>query len=154
LRIELHRLEPRVRGLEHDLAAAPAVGLDRRLLAGDSRHHDVALVGRRLRADDDIVAVEDPGVDHRVAAHADHEELAVAGEVRRERQQLLHVLLREHVGASGDVAHERDVTRGPALDGRARVGVVAHLERPRLGGVAAQEAQPLQREQVGVDRRR
>ena len=53
-----------------------------------------------------------PSVDHRVAAHPQHEQLALAGEVGRHREQLLDVLLGEHVGAGGDVADERDVADG------------------------------------------
>ena len=48
-------------------------------------------------------------LDHRLAADPQHEELAVAGEVDRYGEQLLDVLLGEHVGAGGDVADERDV---------------------------------------------
>ena len=81
-----------------------------------------------LLAHDDVVAVEDAGVDHGVAAHPQHEELAVAGEVFRDGQRLLDVLLREHAGAGGDVAHEGHVAHGPPLDGGARLGVVAHLD--------------------------
>ena len=65
------------------------------------------LLGGGLLAGDDEVAVEDAGVDHRVAADPQHEQLAVAGEVGRQRQHLLDVLLGEHVGAGGDVADER-----------------------------------------------
>ena len=78
----------------------------------------------------------------------------VAGEVVREREQLLDVLLGQHVGAGGDVADERDVAHRPALDRGARGRVEADLDGPRLGGVAAQEAQALQRGEVAVHRGR
>ena len=106
-----------------------------------------------LLGDDDEVAVEDAGVDHRVAAHAEHEELALAGEVGGDREQLLDVLLGEHVGAGGDVADQRDVADRPPLHRRAGVRVPAHLDRPRLRRVPAQEAEALQRVQVAVHRR-
>ncbi len=72
--------------------------------------------GVGLLAHDDVVAVEDAGLDHRVAAHAQHEEHAVAGEVLRDGEGLLDVLGREHAGAGGDVAHQGHVAHGPALD--------------------------------------
>ena len=78
------------------------------------------LLGLGLLADDDVVAVEDAGVDHRVAPHPEHEQLAVAGEVLGEGQQLLDVLLGQHVGPGGDVADEGHVAGGPALDRGAR----------------------------------
>src|SRR5205807_10051153 len=54
--VELHRLEPRVGGLERDLAAlAAGVGLDRRLVAGDPGDDHVALAGLGLLAGDDEV---------------------------------------------------------------------------------------------------
>ena len=43
------------------------VALDRGLLAQE-RHDDVAVLGRVLLVDDDVVALEDAGVLHRVAA--------------------------------------------------------------------------------------
>ena len=56
--------------------------LDRGLLAGDAGDDDVALGGRGLGADDHVVAVEDPGVDHGLAPDPEHEQLAVTREVR------------------------------------------------------------------------
>src|SRR5438270_729939 len=76
--------------------------------------------GRVLVAGDDVVAVDDPGLDHRVAPNPEHEQLALAGEVGRQRVRLLDVLLRENVGTCGDVADERHVPGGAALDDTAR----------------------------------
>jgi hypothetical protein len=58
----------------------------------------------------------------------------------------------QDVGAGGDVADERHVAHRSALDGGARVRVVAHLDGPGLRGVAPQEAEALEAGQVGVDR--
>ena len=99
---------------------------------------------------DDEVAVEDPGLDHRLAADAEHEQVAVAGEVGRQGIELLDVLLGQHVGAGGDIADEGHVANRPALHDRPRVGVPAHFDGPRLGGVAAQVAEVLQGAQVAV----
>ena len=117
-RVEHHLVERRVLGPQHDLVAAAEERLDRRLLAGDAGDDGLAVLGRGLAAHDDVVAVEDAGLDHRVAAHAQHEEVAVAGEVFGDGQRLLDVLGREHAGAGGDVADEGDVAHGPALDRR------------------------------------
>ena len=69
-----------------------------------------------LDADDHEVAVEDAGVDHRLAAHPEHEQLAVAGEVFGDGHELFDLLDREHAGTGGDVAEERYVAHRPALD--------------------------------------
>ena len=74
---------------------------------------------RALGPHDDEVAVEDADVDHRLAAHPQHEQLAVAREVLREREHLFDVLGREHTGARGDVAEQRDVADRSPFDGRA-----------------------------------
>ena len=123
-------------GQQGDLAALAGERLDRGLVAGDAGHDDVAVVGRALGVAHDVVAVDDGGLDHRVAPHPQHEEVALAGEVGREGQGLLDVLLGQHVGAGGDVAHEGHVADRPALDGGAGGGVEAHLDGPGLGGVA------------------
>ena len=77
-----------------------------------------------------------PELDHRFAAHPQHEQFALAREVGRHGDQLFDVLLGEHVGAGGDVADERHVTDGSALHHDAGVGVPAHLDGTRLGRVA------------------
>ena len=110
--IEDHLVEVGVLGPEHDLVAAPEEGLHRGLLARDAGDDGVAGIGRGLLAHDHVVAVEDAGVDHGVAADPHHEELAVAGEVFGDGEGLLDVLLREHAGAGGDVADERHVAHG------------------------------------------
>ena len=59
-------------------------------------------------------------------------------------QHLLDVLLGEHVRAGGDVADERHVAHGPAVEaGRTRGRVVPDLDGPGLGRVAAQVAEAL-----------
>ena len=66
--------------------------------------------------------------------------------------RLLDVLGREHAGAGGDVAHERHVADGTALDAWPEPELVVELDGPGLGGVAAQEALVLEGREVGVDR--
>ena len=57
--------------------------------------------------------VHDADLDHRVAADTEHEEFAAdAGEVLRQGEQLLDVLLRQHVGAGG--GEQESVTLVPS----------------------------------------
>ena len=70
---------------------------------------DVGLAGNAFLGHEAGVgrcSVEDAEFDHRVAADAEHEQLAVTGEVDRNRQQFLDVLLGEDVGAGGDVTDD------------------------------------------------
>ena len=97
-----------------------------------------------LRTGDDEVAVHDADVDHRIATNPQHEQIAGAGEVFRQREQLLDVLLRQHVGTGGDIADQRDVTNRAALDGDTRRRVEADLDGARLGWVTLEEAHSLQ----------
>ena len=73
-------------------------------------------LGLGLLADDDVVAVEDAGVDHRVAPNLEHEQLPVSGEVLRQGQELLDVLLGQHVGARGHLADQGDMSGRPPVD--------------------------------------
>ena len=49
-----------------------------RLVVGDPGHDDVAVLGVGLLAHDHVVAVEDAGLDHRLAPHPQHEQRARA----------------------------------------------------------------------------
>ena len=102
----------------------------------------------------DEVTVENARVDHRLAAHLQHEELAVAGEVHRQRHEIFHVLLREHVDAGGNFSDKRNVFRGAPLARDTRRGVESHFDGTRLVGVALQVAEFLQRGEVVVHRGR
>src|SRR5690606_30841251 len=79
--VELHGGEAGIGRQESDLAPTAPVGLHGGLVAGDAGHDDVAVLGRRLGPAHDVVAVDDGGLDHGVAAHPQHEQVAVAGEV-------------------------------------------------------------------------
>ena len=74
-----------------DLAVLALQPLDRGLVA-QQRDDDLAVVRRLLGMDDDLVAVKDSGVDHRVPAHAKGEAFAVVapGEIP------LDILLRKN----------------------------------------------------------
>ena len=64
------------------------------------------------------------------------------------------MLGREHAGAGGDIAEQRDVAHRPALDRRAGGRLARDLDRARLGRVAAEVALVLQRGEVRVHRGR
>jgi hypothetical protein len=123
--------------------------LDRRLLPHE-RHDDLAVERGVLRPDDDEVAVEDAGLDHRVAPDREHELAVVAIGERRHVDVLLDVLLRQDRLARGDGAHERQPAV-PADHALRRVDrPVEQLDRPRLRRVAPQQAHLLQVGQMGV----
>src|SRR5690606_7336490 len=75
-RIDVNRLHRRVFGLQANAVVFMEEALERRLaaLVQPDRHH-VAVFGIVLLAEDDNVAVADHGVDHRVALHAQREDL-------------------------------------------------------------------------------
>src|SRR5579885_2125678 len=121
---------------------------DRRF-ALDHRDHDLPVVGRFLRPYDDQIAVEDRGIDHRVALHAQHEAVRSACERRGQHEFALDVLLRGDGNAGRDLAdHGHD--DGLGLRGN-RTDFAS--QGPRLGRIAADEAVFLERLEVGVDRR-
>src|SRR4029079_2417700 len=64
-----------------------------RFVFPDQGNHDLAVAGVLLAADDDVVALEDAGVLHRVAADAEEELLATTGQRLRHRQIRVDVLL-------------------------------------------------------------
>ena len=65
-----------VGGLQRDRGAAAAEAFERRLLLVDQGNDDVAGVGRLGSAQERDIAVEDAGIDHRIAAHLEREMLA------------------------------------------------------------------------------
>ena len=91
-----------------------------------------------LAADDDVVAVEDAGVDHRLAADAEQEAVARRGEDARDGHLLLDVLLGEDRRAGRDATEQRQHPT-PAHVAARRLPV-AQVERARLGRVALQRA--------------
>ena len=103
-----------------------------------------------LHANDDEVTVEDAGIDHRLAAHAQHEQLAVAGEILGHGHELLDLLDREHAGARRDVADERDVTNRAPLGRRTGARLERDLDRPGLARVAVEIALVLEGGEMGV----
>ena len=115
-----------------------------------------------------VVAVADRGVDHGVAHHLEQEDLALADQGPRQREDLLDRLLGQDRPAGGDPPEHRHVrgfrprVTGAGLvvvaaverdDGRPVPGAVgqAHLDGARQLGVAADLALLLQRAQLVRD---
>src|SRR5579859_221739 len=140
------RLVGRVLGDQLDVAVAALEALHGGV-AVDHGHHDRTVRGFLLGAHEDHVAVEDAGVDHAFAAHAEEEE-AVLGHFGREEDVLLDVLLGQDGGAGGDVADDRHRDGVAAL--LVELLVLDQLHGARLAGVAADEASALQLIQVVV----
>ncbi len=148
------RLERAVLGLKPDPAVALTVeGLDGRLVGSfvfaDERDDDVTLARVVLPMDDDDVAVEDSGVDHRLALHA-KEEVGVPAERLGDGDSILDLLLGEHRPACGDSSHE-----GEQVGFRMRAGGVAtrpayELECARLRRVATEKSRAFQVREVRV----
>ena len=111
---------------------------------------DFAVSRGVLRAHDDVVSVEDPGVLHRVARDAEHVVAVVAASDVRHGDVFLDVLLREYRLTRGDATDDRQ----PARPDRPPGGLAQHLECPRLRWIAPKDAELLQVRQVGVHRRR
>ena len=147
----------RVLRLEADAAVALAVErlhgrLVRRLVVTDERDHDIAASRVVAPLDDDRVAVEDPGLDHRVAVHRE-QEVRAAPDRLGDRDDVLDVLLGEQRGAGGHTTKQRqagNVARGGCVDS----AVAGELDRPRLRRIAADEPDALEVREMGVDRRR
>src|SRR5437763_7295515 len=108
-------LERVVLGLQADAVRLPEEPLDRglvgRLVAARERDDHVAVLGVLLAANDDVVAVEDAGVHHRVAAYPEDELVTTARERLRNAEVALDRLLGQHRAAGRDLAYERQHVR-------------------------------------------
>src|SRR5262249_2348914 len=91
--VEGQGLHRRVRRLETDTLAFGVVALQGRLAAHE-RHDGLPALGLLSPGDDDEVAVEDPVLDHRLAAHPQHEMVALP---QKRRRNLDRLFLRERL---------------------------------------------------------
>src|SRR5439155_25440999 len=105
--------------------------------------HDVAVAGILRATDDDDVAVEDAGLDHRVALDAEQE---VTAQVLGYRELVLDVLVGEERSARGDLAEERELRQ---RDDR-RLIAAGQLERARLRRIALEEPRTFEVREVRV----
>jgi hypothetical protein len=143
-----------VLGPKDYLAVTSEQALDRRLLTIDHRRHDVTFGGVGLATDDDQVAIEDAGVDHRVALDPKHEYRSSTHQRLGQTEDVLDVLGGQHRAAGGDPSYQWDLAH---VFGQLRGGLgsrlpTQHLDGPGLGGIAADHARLDQRRQVAVDR--
>src|SRR5262249_40513959 len=113
----------------HAVLVRPVV-LDRGLVA-DQGHDDLARTGAVLLLYDDVVAGQDPGVDHAVAAGAQREQLLRLAEHLGELERAAIALLGEDRFAGGDATQNGD----PGGGGR-RAGADAARDAPRAPDVA------------------
>src|SRR5665213_1575104 len=131
---------------------APALAveaLDRRLTV-DHRDHDLTVVRVRTGLDDDQIAVQDRRVDHRVALDPQHEPAGARAPRCRQDELLFEVLARGDRHAGRDAAEQRQRRGRDPL--RLALGPVGD-QRPRLGGIAPQQAAALERLQMRLHRR-
>ncbi len=103
--------------------------------------------------DDDEVAVEDAGLDHRVTFDPQHEDLAAADKRSREGENLFDFFRGEDRGAGGDATQDRylpdlGILR-PLIEMRTE-----HLDCPWLGWIPAQVTRLHQRREMAVHGRR
>ena len=158
--VGIDRLERGVLGLEANTAVRIATErldrrLVRRLVVADERDHDLAVAGVVLAAYDDEVSVEDPGIDHGLACHAEEEVGAPAPiisgtEIRSSTSSSAAAARRRRCGRQVEALarhFEPSATRQLARPAQ-------QLERARLGRVAAKEPGPLEICEVSVNRRR
>src|SRR5260370_30099004 len=143
------RLVSRVLGDQLDVAVAALEALDGGVPI-DHRDHDRAVGRLLLRPHEDQIAVVDANVDHALAAHTEQEE-AVLCEVFGEQHMVFDVLLGEDGRPGGDVAHDGyGAGIAPLV---VEFCVLYELDAPRLAGIPADQAAPLDLIHASVDRR-
>ena len=140
------------------MVALAEVALDGRLVVPHQGDDDLPVPGLVPALDDDVVALQDPRVDHRVAAHLEDVLALVAARGLGYLHVLLDVLLGQDRRAGGDGADDRQAPGAHLVDGSldrrtgAPGGTVEQFQRTRLGRVAPQDAELLEVRKVGVHR--
>src|SRR5258706_1685891 len=140
------RLHLAVGRLQADAVLLFEEALERGAAVLEERNDDVAIPRGVLRLHDDVIAVVDVVLDHRLAAHAQHEGGAALGrELARGAHRLGLVLVGVDRLTGGDLAddrrHHRTSAEG-AWDG----------EGARAGGVLLEPALALELQEMVVDR--
>ncbi len=150
------RVEGRILRHQPDVTVTQPVGLHGRL-AVEHGGDDLTRIRGRLLPDHHPVAVADRRVEHRVTLDLEHEDLALADQLARQREDVLHRLLGEDRATGGDATEHRDVGRRGAL-GAAQlvVDVVrrADVDGPGPVRIAPEEALLLQFLELVGDARR
>jgi hypothetical protein len=93
------------------------------------------VLGVALLADHDVVVLGDLGVDHRVAAHPEHEQVALADQLAGQYEVPVDPLLGQDRRPGADLADQRN---------RDVRGLAPELDRAVLAGVAADQVQRLE----------
>src|SRR5450432_983102 len=146
-----NRLHRGVGGLEPDAVTLRVVALHRGLVV-DHGDHDVAAAGLELLLHEDVVAVEDAVLDHRLALHAQREDLArLADEEAIDAHRVLDVLDGQQGHAGRDPTDQRNLDEVIVLPGRAdRTPHTDRSQGARLQIFTLQVSLLLQRAQVIV----
>src|SRR5438067_4532896 len=118
-----------IRGLKSDRIALAAKSLEGRLFSIDERHDDVAVVRRIAFADKNGVAVEDAGLDHRVALDFKREMLARPQHFRWNRDVMGMILDGRDRNAGSDPPHD-------GHDRGSRRAIIGLRHRPDLAEIA------------------
>src|SRR5262245_4695690 len=145
---DANRLHALVLRLQPDLILLTEEALDGRLLA-EQGDHDLPIAGALRGPHHDEVALQDPGILHRLAADPEDVVAVLTADDVRDVEVLLDVLLRQDRLARGDLAHEWQAGGTHGLLGP----LDHHLEGTRLGGIALDHAEALELGEVRVDRR-
>src|SRR5207245_9630601 len=101
------RLHLAVRGLEPDAIALLVEALEGRGVVVEDRDDDLAVARGVLRLDDDVVAVVDVVLDHRLPADPEHERVVPRRELGRKGDRHGPVLIGLDRLARGDLADDR-----------------------------------------------
>src|SRR5258706_4860870 len=111
--LDAHAIRPIEPGLvsrigcfQRDGIATPAQPLQRRFVIVDQRNHDVARVRAVYPADDHSIAIEDAGVDHRIAGHFQRIMLTASEKRHRYRYFIAAVLERFDRRTCRDPSHD------------------------------------------------
>jgi hypothetical protein len=132
--VTVDRLVRGVAGEQPRLAVALLEDLDGRLVV-EHRRNDVAVLGGLLFAHDDVVAVADGGVDHRVALNLEHEDVPVADHLAGEREDRFDVLLGRDGDSGGDTADKAHVHNVVVTDAQGVGVAVTELDEDFDGSV-------------------
>lgn len=136
---------------EPDVAVLAFECLDRGLVIEEGGN-DLTVLRIRLLADDNPVAIANGCIDHRIADHLQHEQIAFANQISGESHAPLRMLLGQDRTAGGNSPEQRDVDRVGVAD----VGVRCISDDQRTGPmwVLSQVAEAFQSAQLVCDGRR
>ena len=87
-----------------------------RCIISDQRDNDLTVVRVWLPADDNIVIIENAGLNHAVAANAKNKVLAFADEIDRQHHLLIDALFCKNGLPSGNAADDRKLAHAAVIN--------------------------------------